>query len=244
MKYEEGLKRVRFAGANHDGRILYRDNKNLYVLILCTHCGSLCFVYARRFNESGIGYCDRACQIREVKSTANATHKRCSKCGEWKPHSDFFTIKKVSNQHCGLSAKCRNCNSEYDTTPTRRKAMRVQNVRRRSTLSGNLNHRISSAIGKALKSHKAGRHWETIVGYTLQELMDHLESKFRPGMTWANIGQWHIDHVKPLALFEFKGPDDPQFKEAWALDNLQPLWASENMSKGTKYKDSIMSQVI
>lgn len=26
-------------------------------------------------------------------------------------------------------------------------------------------------------------------------------------------------------------PDDPEFRECWALSNLQPLWAKDNMSK-------------
>jgi hypothetical protein len=54
-------------------------------------------------------------------------------------------------------------------------------------------------------------------------------------MTWDNYGQWHIDHIKPVALFEFDSTDDPGFRDCWTLDNLQPLWALDNLRKGNKY---------
>src|SRR3546814_5744253 len=79
---------------------------------------------------------------------------------------------------------------------------------------------------------KNGRSWETLGGYTVADLMAHLERQFLPGMSWDNRGQLHIDHIRPLCSFEFTSPDDPQFREAWALTNLRPLWARDNLRKG------------
>ena len=101
-----------------------------------------------------------------------------------------------------------------------------------------LNLNMAIAIGHDLKyrgSSKDGRHWETLVGYTKEELMAHLENLFQLGMTWKNQSKWHIDHVKPKILFNFKTAEDPEFKKCWALKNLQPLWAGDNNSKGSKY---------
>jgi hypothetical protein len=50
-------------------------------------------------------------------------------------------------------------------------------------------------------------------------------------MSWDNIGDWHIDHIVPLASFTFSSADDPEFRAAWALTNLRPLWAADNMRK-------------
>lgn len=68
--------------------------------------------------------------------------------------------------------------------------------------------------------------------------MAHLESKFEPWMGWDNFGfyGWHIDHIKPLAAFDYQTPDDPQFREAWALSNLRPLAAVDNWKKGSKFE--------
>ena len=73
------------------------------------------------------------------------------------------------------------------------------------------------------------------MGYKLQDLKNHLESKFQDGMSWKNIGVWHIDHIRPISSFNFESFEDIEFKKCWALNNLQPLWAFDNLSKGNKY---------
>jgi hypothetical protein len=108
--------------------------------------------------------------------------------------------------------------------------------KRRSTPRGKLNHNVSTAVRLALKSNKAGRHWEDLVGYTVEELKKHLEKKFKKGMSWSNYGKhgWNIDHKIPLTVFHFEKPEDIDFKRAWALSNLQPMWASDNFKKNKK----------
>lgn len=97
-----------------------------------------------------------------------------------------------------------------------------------------LHHRISQGILKSLKQKKSGLSWESIVGYTAEMLMRHLEKQFLPGMSWANFGDWHVDHKVPVAAFNFAGPYDIDFKRCWDLKNLRPLWAKDNISKGKK----------
>ena len=41
---------------------------------------------------------------------------------------------------------------------------------------------ISGGMGNALMANKGGRHWESLVDYSLHELMSHLEQLFEPGM--------------------------------------------------------------
>jgi len=79
------------------------------------------------------------------------------------------------------------------------------------------------------------------LGCTVEELKLHLESRFQEGMTWDNHGLhgWHIDHIKPLASFDLT--DIEQFKQACHYSNLQPLWATDNLSKGAKIIDKKQS---
>lgn len=96
---------------------------------------------------------------------------------------------------------------------------------------------LSRAIRHSLKSgEKGGRHWESLVGYTIEELVAHLENQFLPGMSWENYGKngWHIDHIIPIAAHNFNTIDDEDFRKCWALNNLQPLWAMDNYNKGAK----------
>jgi hypothetical protein len=70
------------------------------------------------------------------------------------------------------------------------------------------------------------------LGCTIPELIVHLEKQFTKGMTWDNKGKWHIDHIKPLSMFDLT--DKKQFLEACNFMNLQPLWALDNIRKGNK----------
>ena len=100
-----------------------------------------------------------------------------------------------------------------------------------------LNNRISCIVRKDLGKNKAGKSWKTILCFTLEELKKHLEKQFTQDMSWKKFlnGGIHIDHIKPRRLFNFISYKDKEFKECWSLKNLQPLWASDNYSKGGKY---------
>lgn len=73
-----------------------------------------------------------------------------------------------------------------------------------------------------------------LLGCTIQEFKDHLASKFQKGMDWDNYGLygWHIDHIMPCASFDLSDPE--QQKECFHFTNLQPLWAEDNLKKGSK----------
>lgn len=104
-----------------------------------------------------------------------------------------------------------------------------------STQMGMLNRRMSTGIRKSLKDgSKAGCHWESLVDYKIVQLKKHLEKLFKLGMTWENYGQWHIDHKIPKSVFNYEKPEHFDFKRCWALSNLQPMWAKENISKHDK----------
>ncbi len=109
-------------------------------------------------------------------------------------------------------------------------------VKMRSTPEGMLYHRMSQAIRQALRGAKRKCKWESLLGYSVKELKAHLESQFREGMTWEKFlgGGIHIDHIIPRMNFNYTSPNDPEFKECWALSNLQPIWPRENSVSGAK----------
>jgi hypothetical protein len=108
-------------------------------------------------------------------------------------------------------------------------------VKIRSTPQGRLNCSMTSAIGCALKGLKAGRRWETLVGYTVFELKTHLEKQFHLGISWDNYGSvWEIDHKIPKVVFNFQTAEDVDFRRCWSLENLQPLGKLENRHKYDK----------
>ena len=102
----------------------------------------------------------------------------------------------------------------------------------------------SSMVRTALKEGKGGQSILPYVDWnSYEELKEHLESQFEDWMTWENHGmlhptekRWHIDHIKPqsVLLEGVTSMDDPKFRECWALENLRPLEARENIIKGNK----------
>lgn len=78
------------------------------------------------------------------------------------------------------------------------------------------------------KSEKSNQTFE-LLGYTPLQLLENITSKLQPGMTWENYGRrgWHIDHVKAIAEHVDLDP-----KIVNSLDNLAPMWATDNLSKG------------
>lgn len=98
-----------------------------------------------------------------------------------------------------------------------------------------VNQNVSRAIRLSIRGGKRGRGWESVIGYSLEMLMGNLEAKFQKGMNWNNYGQWHIDHIRPKSSFSYVNMESQDFLDCWSLDNLQPLWATENLRKSDKY---------
>lgn len=115
-----------------------------------------------------------------------------------------------------------------------RKAWSKYSQKRRSTPTGRLSQSISRLMNHSLHGRKGYQKWESLVGYDLTQLKHHLEKQFTDGMTWANYGDWHVDHIIPISVFNFETPDDFDFKRCWSLKNLQPMWARENIIKGNR----------
>lgn len=75
--------------------------------------------------------------------------------------------------------------------------------------------------------------------YNADNFKNHISGLFKPGMSWDNWGEWHIDHIKPLSKFDLVcedgTPNIQEIKKANSLENLQPLWAQENLRKNNRW---------
>jgi len=107
----------------------------------------------------------------------------------------------------------------------------------------NINYKLAcnlrSRQNAALKNNQKTGSAICDLGCSIEEFKRHLEKLFyshpKTGelMTWDNYGLfgWHIDHIKPLSGFDLTARN--QFLVACHYTNLQPLWAEENLKKGT-----------
>ena len=101
----------------------------------------------------------------------------------------------------------------------KRRQMRPESVAARDLL-----RRVLKLTGQSKETKT-----EEALGYRFHEIRAHLEAQFEEGMSWANWGEWHIDHIKSVAEFYNEGQHDP--KVINALSNLRPLWAADNLAR-------------
>ena len=160
--------------------------------------------------------------------------KTCSSC---KIELSVDNFSKCSKSKSGLQSVCKFCKNKklteyYKLNPTKRTYNKERQLERyqKNKVSFNFSRRMR----KSLNGIKESKSWESLVDYSMEELKCHLENQFTEGMSWENYGKWHIDHILPVSSFNIQDLNDDDFKKCWSLDNLQPMWAEENIKKSNK----------
>lgn len=152
--------------------------------------------------------------------------------------------EKLSENHKIWSEKNREHLREYHTKwrdENREELNGYKRVYEKTKKDSDPSYRLAcytrTAVYTCLKERDVTKYKSTfdLLPYSLEELILHLESQFKEGMTWDNYGEWHVDHIKPMVSFNIQSPEDKSFQECWSLNNLQPLWGVENLSKGSRY---------
>lgn len=182
--------------------------------------------------------------------------KRCPTCNMCKPFEEFGVWKKHWTGRFSYCLVCQRARlrehrlsdieksrsleriraaraRQRPSTESAREWRRARERRLRADPVANLCLRVRKSIWQSLKRSglvKSARSF-TLLDYTPAELARHIERQFVSGMSWENMGEWHIDHIVPLSSFNITSQDCPEFKRAWEITNLRPLWAKDNLRK-------------
>ena len=110
------------------------------------------------------------------------------------------------------------------------------NVKYRNDKKFNLTKRMYSIIRQCVLKNKSGWKWENYVSYTLRDLVSRLKNILPEGYIWQDYleGKLEIDHILPISAFNYSEPNNYEFQECWALENLRLITPKENHSKGSK----------
>lgn len=185
--------------------------------------------------------------------------RNCTKCKIDKFESDFYRdITKKS----GFSSQCKKCQSEKrkgcpvlaekrrirlikygDTIRANKKKsyqkhksnkMQYKKNRRANDhmyrFTENLRTRARTFLNNQMPYGKKSKTTE-LLGADYITVYDHIESLFTSGMSWWMIGKHiHIDHIIPLS----SAKTEEEAIKLFHYTNLQPLWAEDNLKKGSK----------
>ena len=172
--------------------------------------------------------CDggQICEHNKIKS-------RCENCGGGQI-CEYNKTKSIwkdcgGGQICGNSkrrSQCKDCGGSQICEHNKIK-LQCKDCDPLGHLGGVVLRRIYSAL-KNDKEMGSTEH----LGCNIETFKQHIEQQFTEGMSWENYGEWHIDHKIPP---KYNKPSLGEVAKQLQYTNTQPMWASENMSKGCSY---------
>jgi hypothetical protein len=211
-----------------------------YKLGKCSHCGidyprTSEFFHRDKNSCSGDGlkYVCKRCINIEDNYAKNPFHhnkdfKKCSCCNQVFPRTnEYFHITRA-NKFDGLSCYCKGCMKLMSNKRSLKKYKTNIEFRIKSVLRKRVNH----ALNGTCKADKT----MSLLGCSGEFFLSYIELLWTEGMTWDNYGYygWHIDHIIPCAAFDLTNIKEQ--KKCFHYTNLQPLWAKDNLMKGSFYE--------
>jgi len=169
----------------------------------------------------------------EKKWSKNNPEKKRARNRKYSKNNREKINATARKKHKNNPEKRRAANRKSSQRPEAKKKINARVRERRKTdpqfrILCNLRRRLSHA----LKGNTKSASTMTLLGCSIMHLQDYLTMRFQPGMTWENYGTWHADHMMPCASFDLEDPE--QQRRCFHYTNLQPMWASENISKRDK----------
>lgn len=176
-----------------------------------------------------------------LKENLKEGYKICTSC---KQELLLMRFNKQKGGRFGVSGECKSClfsrNKIWKENGGKQWENNWAKVQRKINpqwkLKANLRGRYLDAIKRHTTGGKVNKHHSAIelIGCDIQFYKQYLEQQFQSDMTWENHGVvWEIDHIKPCASFDLIHSN--QQKECFHYSNTQPLYYSDNRSKGDKY---------
>jgi hypothetical protein len=167
-------------------------------------------------------------------------------CGRCKIEKEFTEFSKDKRNKDGFQWKCRSCDKQHrDKNKERTKEHHKRNKERiyeyfkkwqktkyETDNLYKLKVCLRSRTYQAFKRKGYSKNTKTqeMLGVDWEVCKAHIERQFTKGMSWDNYGEWHIDHIIPLASAD----TEQRTKELCHYTNLQPLWSEDNLNKSDK----------
>lgn len=203
--------------------------------------------YTNKLGETKM-YWSSYCKICNVTKNKEWRQNNKTKCAAIEKR---YRLKHSEDVKCRKSKYKKNNKekiSEYNKryrVEHREEFNKREKTRMKNDIAFRLRKTICRSVQKAIS--KNGISITKYLPYTLNMLKMHLENQFESWMTWDNHGcynpqtwndsdsgtwTWQIDHIIPQSILIYVSMSDLNFQKCWALDNLRPLSAKQNVIDG------------
>jgi len=230
----------------NSNKVVFKKNKK------CDTCNKIKILteFNRRLcNKDGVSTSCRHCYSKnrkkqvEITPVVNILSKTCNTCGTLKNVSEFRKTKKSSDGHfhkCNACWKPSIWNKEKQKLSEKRYCERNKDKlkekwrRDGQKLYRKIKSRLSNRIKDALKANSLRKDNTTMsyLGCSHIFLKKWFQFLFLEGMTWDNMGEWHIDHVTPCISYDLTKEED--IKQCFSWKNIRPCWEKDNLEKSSQ----------
>jgi hypothetical protein len=221
----------------------------LYDMKTCMGCGvekdEICFGKSAR-GKNGLRSRCKICVKSEMAAYYVANKKRINEHNKLYWIDNIEAIKQYKKKYYKDNKETykKYCRDNKDSI--QKSANKQRKERMKNDPSFRLRTYVSRSVRVALKGLKNSSTWKNL-SYSPIELKEHLEKQFEPWMTWNNHGvydpkswddnnpytwTWQIDHIVPHSSFHYNSMESRAFKDCWALSNLRPYSAKQNLIEG------------
>ncbi len=198
---------------------------NLKKCYICKKDKKLTNFYKDKTKKSGLSSKCKECSKELSKiNRQNNKEKYLNYSKEYyKQNKDYFFIYNKEYRENNVSKYKKYKQENKD------KINKYQKKRRDNDPLFKLKCYLRTRVYSILKENK-DKSTEKLLGDSFGRVKKYIESTFTEGMTWENYGEWHVDHKIPLASANTKN----EVEKLFHYTNLQALWATDNLSKGSK----------
>lgn len=201
----------------------------------CVACSALkpaAAFYRQPYSRDGLGarcrpcHADLNCRSKKVRSAA----RRAASEAAGRPFKDV-AWKEAEAERRKLQAAKRQEQKMVEAAERRelsRLREKIKNQIKKQRRKGNIDWLVRDGLARGRRPASVMK----TLGYSIDELRRHIERQFSRGMSWEafSAGRIHIDHIIPVRLFDLSTGDG--VKACWAMTNLRPMWAEDNIAKG------------
>lgn len=201
--------------------------------------------------------CKKSKLVKEKQKLEKSGLQKCSSCNQIFSLTSDYWYKQATGRF-GFCSICKVCISKKKKLyHIINKSKRVNDSKlyykknknlilsynkkyKRNKYQTDFNYRLRECLRNriiiGLKNNSKAYSTIKLLGCSIEDFKQYLESQFKPGMSWLNYGygndKWNIDHVIPISSFDLT--DTKQQQKCFHYTNLQPLWQTLNFTKSNK----------